>query len=503
MNPKWRYLGYSVVTLLLGYLLILQIYAIWPFTIDDMYISLRYARNWAAGDGLLWNLNEKPVEGYSNFSFVVLGALSILLKINPVLSLKIAGFVGLVATCIFVFFISRFWFSKRESLIPCIWLLLYKGQIIWAVSGFETTIHQSLIIGSVYFAFRGLGYLFYPNARGEQKISGFVTSGLLLSLAGMTRPEAPVFMLLFFVLISWDQNKLLLKKHWKGVVFFGATIVLVYLPYFFWRWHYYGLLLPNSVYCKGFHGTPYLLDLNYLKLIWPFAILALPACFSGKDKRHYFLWLPSIMYLLMLWDADPVVAFDNRFYMPAFALLLPLTLQGIELILLQYFKNRDNFFLLALYVSAFFVALLFIPRMSLEEYRYFSQNPVQGEKLRKSVVQWLNHHVQRKDKVVLGDSGLIPFLSNFNFIDSYCLNNASMAQFPDEERYELFCHQILEKKPQVVILTSLIEKGKVTYTPSDFCLKPLLINHKEYQLKKIFSTNNADSQYRYELFANF
>src|SRR5580704_16679307 len=81
----------SVFVLIFVYLFILQIQAIWPFTIDDMFISLRYAKNWAAGYGLLWNIHSPPVEGYSNFCFVALGTLSLIFKMNPVISLKIAG----------------------------------------------------------------------------------------------------------------------------------------------------------------------------------------------------------------------------------------------------------------------------------------------------------------------------------------------------------------------------------------------------------------------------
>src|SRR5262245_49032609 len=33
---------------------------------DDAFISFRYARNWAEGQGLVWNPGER-VEGYTNF----------------------------------------------------------------------------------------------------------------------------------------------------------------------------------------------------------------------------------------------------------------------------------------------------------------------------------------------------------------------------------------------------------------------------------------------------
>src|SRR4051812_8768436 len=41
------------------------------FTIDDAYISFRYARNFAHGDGLVYNLGER-VEGYTNFLWTVI-----------------------------------------------------------------------------------------------------------------------------------------------------------------------------------------------------------------------------------------------------------------------------------------------------------------------------------------------------------------------------------------------------------------------------------------------
>ena len=34
---------------------------------DDAMISMRYARNFADGAGLVWNAGQRPVEGYTNF----------------------------------------------------------------------------------------------------------------------------------------------------------------------------------------------------------------------------------------------------------------------------------------------------------------------------------------------------------------------------------------------------------------------------------------------------
>lgn len=492
----------TLFVILFLYLFALQIQAIWPFTIDDMYISLRYARHWADGEGLLWNTHSAPVEGYSNFSFVALGALSLLLNINPVVTLKIAGIMGLFFTSVFIYGITRFWFNPRQSFIPVIGLLLYKGQIIWAVSGLETTVYQTFICGAVYCCFRGLGYVAFPGVREAPGTLFFLAAGLFLALAGLTRPETPAIMALFFILLCLDIPQYERTLYWRGMFLFVFVQLIIFLPYFLWRWQYYGLLFPNPVYCKGFKNTT-LLDINYLKLVWPFALFATVACVKTQDKRCYFLALPSVLYLILLVGADPIVAFDNRLFLPAFALLLPVALLGVGHTLLNYLKERDQIFTACLYVVFFYLLFIFIPMSTLTNYRYFTHNPIKGELLRAQVVKWLATHTHTNDSVVLADAGFIPYQSDRRFIDSYCLNNPAMAQYPKAWMYEQFCHQILQEKPSVIILTSLTKEGQVIYTPSDQCLKSLLNDQKDYKLVASFFNGAQDSSYRYELFTNF
>lgn len=501
---KWKLRWYdSIFILLLVYLFVLQIYAIWPFTIDDMYISLRYAKNWAAGYGLLWNVQAPPVEGYSNFSFVALAAITLLLNGNPVVVLKIVGVLGLFFTGYFLYLISRFWFTKRSSLLPVLCLFTYKGQIMWAVSGLETAVYEALICGSVYFCLRGMGYQLFPHHRGQAKANFLIAAGLLLALAGMTRPEAPVLMVLFFILICIDRPKTELRHYYYAVFLFSLTLLLLFIPYFVWRLFYFGYLFPNSVYCKGLVKAFTLsLDLTYLKLIWPLVLFSLPACFMAHDRRHYFLWLPSLAYLFMLADSDPIVAFNNRLFLPAFALLLPLALQGMGVVVFWYLQRRDTVCLFFFYALVFLMVFFFIPGMTLADYHYFSQNPVKGEQLREEVLNWLTIHTVSGEVVVLADSGMIPYYSNLNFIDSYCLNNVSMAHYPAAQRYEQFCKDVVQEKPEVIILTSLIEEGKVIYTPSDVCLKTWLNQQSNYKFQHAFVSNDPNSAYRYEVFTH-
>jgi hypothetical protein len=521
MKMGQRVIALSFVFILF-YLFVLQIKAVWPFTIDDMYISLRYAKHWWEGYGLVWNVGELPVEGYSNFSFVLLARLALSLGYDPIIVLKGIGGVGLFYTCFAIYAIARMWFLPRLAIIPCLWLLMYKGQILWSVSGLETTIYQALICSAVFFIFHGLGYCAYPKPKEDARIKSFIFAAVLLAAASVTRPEAPALMLLFSLLLfsnginftyvgrlirgihvdftdSADKPRNVGLK--KIVVVFLCTFLCCFAPYFLWRLYYYGRLFPNPVYCKGLAPfSTFVLDKQYLQLIWPFALLTIPALWRQQDSRYYFLGFPSVLYLLLLIGADPIVAFDNRLFLTAFALLLPLALLGMSALVAMYLPKQDSISNVAMYVGSFLLAFFFIPMFSLNDYRNFTQNPIAGEHLRQDVVRWLKENIASGSKVVLADSGLIPYKSSYAFIDSYCLNNREMTRPPMTTMYERLCKQVINNKSDVIILTSLIQNGKTIYTPTDACLAEKLSKAANYCLQANLSTGNADSSYRYEIY---
>ena len=61
-----------------------------PHTVDDAYISYRYARNLARGLGLVYNEGER-IEGYTNFLWTVLLGAGIKLGLDPESFAKVLG----------------------------------------------------------------------------------------------------------------------------------------------------------------------------------------------------------------------------------------------------------------------------------------------------------------------------------------------------------------------------------------------------------------------------
>lgn len=471
---------YILLILFIGtYFLLLQSLAAWPFIIDDVYIPLRYAKHWMSGNGLLWNLSEAPVEGYSSFSFLLLSSAGMALNLNPILLLKVAGFLGLAFTTWAVYCLSRLLCSIWFAFIPCLWLLVYRGQIFWAVSGMETAVYQAFICFALFFLLRGIGYNPFPAKRMHSKPLFLTFAGIFFALAAFTRPEAPILVLLFYVLALWDRPTFSATYYWSlfssGLVFAG-----IFLPYFLWRWHYFGRLFPNPIYCKGFSNEfIFKLDWSYLRFAWPFLLLAAVASYKSKDKRPYFFGLPTLLYLLLLGKAEPFSAYFNRLFLPAFALILPLSLQGLMRFLDKYLPERNEIYAFTLYIIAGNIAFFFIPAMSLKAYRTFTINLQQGETLRESVVDWLDRYVPQGSWVSLGDVGLIGYRSNLNFLDSYCLNNKAMSWRQDIYKWQ--CEEVMKFKPEVIILQSTLDKkGQLTYQPTDACLREKLKTNPWY-----------------------
>src|SRR5437773_1541112 len=81
--------------------------AFWHLTIDDAFISFRYARNLVQGYGLVFNPGEY-VEGYTNFLWTLLMAGVVALGNDPEIVSKLLGLLSNGATVLLVW-----WWSNR------------------------------------------------------------------------------------------------------------------------------------------------------------------------------------------------------------------------------------------------------------------------------------------------------------------------------------------------------------------------------------------------------
>ncbi len=227
------------------------------YVIDDSFITFRYVRNFVHGYGLVYNPGER-VEGYTNFLWAML--LSAFNWFNPDMDLlPVAQALGILfglATIVFVIMSS--WSVQGEvgffGLIAGAFLALNSAFVAWSTSGMETILFTFLVFAASYF------YAHPPQA--DRKM---LLAPALFALAALARPEG----LLFFAITTLH---LILTEARSGRGFIGRHVAwwllafaAIYVPYFAWRFNYYGQLLPNTFYAKVGSGIrQYIRGARYL-----------------------------------------------------------------------------------------------------------------------------------------------------------------------------------------------------------------------------------------------
>ena len=221
-------------------------------TVDDAYITFRFAENLQHGHGLRWNPGGPPCEGYSNLSYVVgiaaLGALSVDPRVAALL-LASASVLGMLVLHLGV---AR---SARRLaplvLVPAALLLGRPEVEVHASRGLETCAFALLCVAQVWAAAR---LVTRPGAGRGSAVLAAVCGVLLF----VTRPDGVLMSACCWLVAAWYA--------WRdrGVRRPLVLAVLLWLAagglYALWKLWVFGYLLPNPFYMKnggaGFQGVP-------------------------------------------------------------------------------------------------------------------------------------------------------------------------------------------------------------------------------------------------------
>ena len=337
-----------------------RLYAAAPFTTDDAYISLRYARHLAQGAGVVWNLEGPAVEGYSNFSFVLLGAASLSLGVEPVLVLKSASALALTGSCVLLYLLGRGLVGPYAALAPVILLTGYRGTIWWTVSGLETAVYQCLLLGATAAFVVGLGYpMAGPASSGARaRRAPLAVAGILVFAASLTRFEGPIIgICLGSVLLgraslrAWRARQqggsagagaAAAREDLLGLVVLAGVAAAPYALYLGWRISHFGALIPNSYACKtSYAGPSAVLVGAFVRQTAPFLLLSALAVAVRRDPRVLALALPPVAYVGLLWQADPLVGHQLRHFLPVYGSVLLLGILGLQALVRAPRFSRD------------------------------------------------------------------------------------------------------------------------------------------------------------------
>ena len=210
----------------------------WPFTIDDAYISARYAQQWAAGNGLVYNVGER-VEGFSNFTWVCLLALLERGGVPLESGVKVLGLMaaagavlGMVALLYRRLGVTGIWPAAGAGL----WLGLDPGFAVWAVAGLETPLFAALLVWSLYLWL-------------DERASTWNTALLALTLSALawTRPEGPAVAVGLAALTPLLPRDAAVRR--ARLTACAAALGCVAVGFLLRRW-YYAAWWPNPYYVK-------------------------------------------------------------------------------------------------------------------------------------------------------------------------------------------------------------------------------------------------------------
>jgi hypothetical protein len=183
----------------------------------------------AEGNGLVFNKEER-VEGYTNFLWAVLLALFIKIGLDIVPLSQILSFLFALFTLIILFKIPKSLYPSKNPIFCVIapaFLASNTTFAVWVMSGMESHMFALFFTASVALCLHKSRSIFLP---------------VLLAFSSLTRPEG---VLLFGITLVYK-----IVKEKRINLRFILIFFAIYLPYFLWRYQYYGYLFPNTYYCK-------------------------------------------------------------------------------------------------------------------------------------------------------------------------------------------------------------------------------------------------------------
>lgn len=300
------------------------------FVTDDAYISFVYSRNFAEHGSLVFNLGD-AVEGYTNFLWTFgLGVLMVA-GIPPEVSSLVLG-TGFALGTLWVAFrlVEHITESKGGIAAIAPWLLaLASGFACWSSGGLETQLFTFLVVSALS-----------QYIRADLDPRRFRKSGILLALAAMTRPEGLLITAILGahrIAVNLIKSRRVLPSRYECE--WALAFLLVWAPWFAWRFWFYGHPFPNTFYVKaagpaspGYEKAMLDNGLHYVGQwasqvrIW----FALPLLLAGllvarPPSRRFFagslLALVGIVYLAYTAKVGGDFMGLHRFIMPVFVVV--------------------------------------------------------------------------------------------------------------------------------------------------------------------------------------
>ncbi|MFH1742484.1 MAG: hypothetical protein ABIH23_26060 [bacterium] len=446
-----RYLSVNLVGLLLAVVLLsLAGYTYFSYAADDAFISYRYARHLAEGEGLVWNPGEN-LESYSNFLWVLILAVVHLVGLNIVPTSMVLSIVSGIALLIVVYWLARD--VSDEYPVSPLWiapvvLTLNRDILFWNPSGMETTFFAFLVVAAAW--------RYLAEVRSPHK---FPLSSLLFFLVAITRPEGIVC---FLATIAFDllyQRRMRWRALWICLIPFGI--------YQIWRVIYFGDFLPCPYYAKVGGDQRFVLGAQYVgvyafETLPIFAALSLLVLFPPKNpgRVFYLFWLVLAGIAAAFWmDGDWMG--NSRLMIPATALLAAMLVPSVSgLLAARTASDRRASWVVLLLAGLVIFQSVGVTGRDLIRIVTLTQQPMaeclEGEMTMamKAAGLWLRDHSDPDDLIAVNHAGALPYYAERPAVDMTGLCDRHISRVPGGRHEKYDVEYILARDPRYVVLNT-------------------------------------------------
>jgi len=421
----------------------------YPFTIDDAYISLVYARNFASGDGLVFNTGER-VEGYTNLLWVLIESALFGTGFDPIAGIKLIGLACGLGVLGLTYRIASRMIERTDfmSLAPLL-LAISPPFATASALGLETQLFTLLIVAAACL------YL-----ESDESSPGYAVP-LLLGLATLTRPEGAIFFVALYAHAFISQAA---RKQVSASIFISAFLfILIVTAHLVWRHAYYGAVLPNTYYAK-MEGSLWRVawGFRYLKEFLAtyggalFVVCLIPLVRREHIRKTSLLFLLIVPYVLYVGYTGGDWIPQFRFIEPVMPFVFILFAAGLSELYGAFEHRVENSLSAKVVLLALAGFLFFFPIADAVSVHEFAMTRAGGaQRSHIDLAKWLRENTSPDDSIALMDIGMVKYFSERNVIDISGLTDMHVARLPGGFlKKEFDIEYLFERNPKYVVLVS-------------------------------------------------